>query len=198
MRRTKACRISRRTDVELEHFKRHVAPAPANPLPQSEHAFERAVRVALGDIRARFLEALEAGGGTEQPRPPSVSAVLRLAARGRTQLYTRYSHLVDEIKAVQGELDALTRRRRHASPGTKAELVARLHEARLDHERRLATLASVQLTELMRRLGSASRTRQQLAVENAALKEQVAELERRVGRQAENIRQMIAHSNKRR
>jgi regulator of replication initiation timing len=157
--------------------------------------FVAAVRSALSALKTRCLDAAS-DGGRSAPKPRlSVSAVLRDAGLGRSQLYAKYPFLLREILEATREVERAQKERHWAKAKTRAELESTVRELKAEMVRRVATVASQQLSQLKEKVEPQVRERDRLFAENAELREKLAQAQHTHSIQTAMIRKLMAANN---
>lgn len=156
------------------------------------------MRRALKSISTSCLDAI----ASAESRPAhvfriSVSGVLRAAALGRSQLYATYPFLLGEIHEAREEVDRARREKRWERAKSRAELEATIRELKIEMERRVATIASQQLSQLKEKVTPEARERDRLTAENADLREKLARAEHTHMMQTAMVRKLMAANNTR-
>lgn len=187
---------------DLESYRRKAAPVPGGsavaPVVAIATAYERDVRTALARIKGEMLARIAEAGAPLKDSDVriSISRVVAAAGRGRTWIHLRYPNLLREIEAAQLEVLKARGERKWSRARSKRDLEKVVCELRAEMDRRVATIASQQLSDLRRRISPDVRERDAHLAEIEGLKAQLAEAERTRLDQTEIIRKLLDTNNR--
>ena len=146
------------------------------PLKGAGEPFVTDVRRALAEMEAEAMATI--GSGSRRPIPKlSVSSVTRRAGRGRSQVYGAFPYLVVEISDAEQRVRSAARSAGSRVPRSKESLSREARAAKSEAKRKVAVMASMQLAELVKRLGPELRRREKHVAEVAELRQRLEEAE---------------------